>query len=218
MGKIISIEKNEDFKNKPYNICLECSYLGKSCDGPNFLGMTYKRWVEWCNIRKRQLNLTNATIAELSGIPKGTIDTIFSGRSDDIRFSTMQAITKVLVGGCWGQYPCHYAASHIGGEETPETTMQKMQVELDQAKQELRDLKQGSELSAYKADDAQKKVDYLKQQIRFKEIAIEDFRTSIRKKEKVILTLGIAFGVLAIGLIVMFAIDAFVPDAGWFRF
>lgn len=93
-------------EDKPYNKCIACPNLGKRCDGPNFLAMSGERWVEWCKLRKDYLGWSNQNLSDLSGISKPTIDRILAGHGGDIRNSTMEAITKALVNGSWGQFPC----------------------------------------------------------------------------------------------------------------
>ncbi|MBQ7908470.1 MAG: hypothetical protein IJ311_03120 [Elusimicrobiaceae bacterium] len=93
-------------EDKPYNKCIACPNLGVRCDGPNFLAMSGERWVEWCKIRKDYLKWSNQYLSDISGISKPTVDRILSGHGGDIRNSTMEAITKALVNGTWGQFPC----------------------------------------------------------------------------------------------------------------
>lgn len=128
-----------DFQGRPYDICLSCPYAGRTCDGPNFLAMSHDRWVEWCNLRAKKLNLSRAHIADMAGLSKATVDSALSGRVSDIRASTMAAILRVLMAGCWGEYPCHFASVFINGDaETLDTSS---------------------------AVDAQRKIDYLKADI-----------------------------------------------------
>ena len=91
---------------KPYDRCLNCPNLGVRCDGPNFLAMTIDRWIEWCRKRKDFLGWTNYVVSCESDVPESTVNRILSGASKDIRVTTMQAITKALINGTWGQYPC----------------------------------------------------------------------------------------------------------------
>ena len=46
--------------------------------------------------RKKALGYTNKMISELSGVPVGTVNKIFSGETDSPRFDTLRAIEKVL--------------------------------------------------------------------------------------------------------------------------
>lgn len=180
--------------DKPYNVCIKCPHIGKTCDGPNFLAMTPERWSEWCRLRKNELDMTNAELAELSDVPKSTVDRVLAGHMADVRLSTMRQMTKVLVGGTWGEYPCH---------------MPEDDEEYEQLRDEIERLKfDGAEVRAELADrnthiaritdqhaknvaevraDSQKRVDYLKDRVEFlKRLAI---------------WIGIAAGALLVGLI-----------------
>ena len=46
--------------------------------------------------RKKALGYTNKMISELSGVPVGTVNKIFSGETDSPRFDTLRAIERVL--------------------------------------------------------------------------------------------------------------------------
>ncbi len=52
--------------------------------------------IEELKARKRQLGYTNKMIAELSGVPFGTVQKIFSGSTRVPRFDTLMAIERVL--------------------------------------------------------------------------------------------------------------------------
>ena len=101
---------------KPYDRCLNCPNLGTRCDGPNFLAMTIERWTEWCRKRKDILGWTNYAVSCESDVPESTVNRILSGASKDIRVTTMQAITKALVNGSWGKYPCADVENHTAAE------------------------------------------------------------------------------------------------------
>ena len=46
--------------------------------------------------RKKEAGLTNARIAELSGVPFSTVNKVFSGATDNPRYRTYLAIEAVL--------------------------------------------------------------------------------------------------------------------------
>ena len=96
----------ETLEEKPYNICISCPRIGQSCDGPNFLAMSVERWCEWCHLRKDYLGWRSSVLAEKAGVSKISVDRIMSCDVKDLRITTMQAVTKALVNGSWGQSPC----------------------------------------------------------------------------------------------------------------
>ena len=164
----------QTLEEKPYNICVACEHIGKNCDGPNFLAMSTERWCEWCHLRKDFLGWTNAHVAELAEISKVSVDRIMAGNAKDLRSTTMQAVTKALVNGTWGQYPC----AMVGNSEkevyvdNPALVAQchHLQTTLDRLSAEHK-----AELEAVRSE-AQRKIDFLREQIAFKErqMAIKD--------------------------------------------
>ena len=53
---------------------------------------------------KKEAGMTNAELAELSGIPFGTVNKIFSGATENPRYGTLLAIEQVLV----KKKSCHF--------------------------------------------------------------------------------------------------------------
>lgn len=148
-------------EEKPYNRCLNCVHIGNMCDGPNFLAMEIERWCEWCRLRKEYLGWTNAHVAELANVAKISVDRIMSVNVKDLRISTMQAVTKALVNGTWGQYPCVFVAAGNTEFKTVECT--KLQEEIVQLKADHK-----AELAALRNEE-ERKIQFLKEQIRFQE-------------------------------------------------
>lgn len=68
--------------------------------------MTAHELLEWCKLRKTNLGLSNAKLAELSGTPKGTIDRLLSSDQPDFKYETIRPLIKVLVGGSFDGNPC----------------------------------------------------------------------------------------------------------------
>ena len=147
----------KSLEEKPYNRCINCIHIGELCDGPNFLAMEIERWCEWCRLRKEHLGWTNSQVAELADVAKVSVDRIMRVDVKDLRISTMQAVTKALINGTWGKYPCVLAAT--GSIDTLECS--KLRNEIDRLKADHR-----AELEALRANE-EKKVNYLQEQIRF---------------------------------------------------
>ncbi len=208
-GKMNLNERN--LSEKPYNVCLDCIHIGKDCDGPNFLAMSAERWCEWCHLRKEYLGLTNSQIADSANIAEITVARIMSGKVKDIRMTTMQSVTKVLVNGSWGQYPC--AMASVGGADSFALSDQckQLQIALDAEKEARR--KEVEDLRKY--DD--NRLDYLKQQIVSKdELLVERFRL-IKSRDRVVMTLSILLGLAVLAVIAFLAveiIDLTNPDWG----
>lgn len=154
-------------EEKPYNICISCPRIGHTCDGPNFLAMTVERWCEWCRLRRDFLNWKNATIAEKSGLSKISIDRIMAGDVKDLRITTMQAVSRALVNGVWGQSPCVLVTESEKEIYVDNPAIvaqcQHLQNTIDHLSVEYKE-----ELSAVR-EEAQRKITFLRDQIAFKE-------------------------------------------------
>ena len=207
----------QTLEEKPYNACVTCVHIGKNCDGPNFLAMSTERWCEWCHLRKDYLNFTNATIAEKAGISKISVDRIMSGNVKDLRTTTMQAVTKALVNGSWGQYPCSLAdATQTGNPELVEKC-NKLQATLDKMAADHK-----AELLAVRAED-QRKVDFLQKQVAFKEQQmvikdrqLDDRKAFLERKDRIIAMLCIVVAITTLVIISALVIDGLNPDIGFF--
>ena len=97
-----------------YSECLKCEKIGVSCDGPNCVAMSTQELLTWCKARKQHLRLSNARLADMSGMPKGTIDRLFAGEHADVRFETIRPLLKALTGGAWSGNPCAAAQEDEG--------------------------------------------------------------------------------------------------------
>ncbi len=183
-----------NIEEKPYNACLDCANLGKTCDGPNFLAMTIERWVEWCRLRKAYLGMTNHQLAELSGVAEPSIERILSGKTKDPMLSTVQRITKALVNGSWGQYPC---ADPAGLSAELAAECQRLEGELATMTEKKDHFKQLSEERLQMIRDAQ--------------INMQDRKTFLLRKDKAIAVLSIALGFMTLLAIVALGSDAVLP-------
>ena len=212
----------QSLEEKPYNVCLNCVHIGKNCDGPNFLAMTMERWCEWCRLRKDYLGWTNARVAELSELSKVSVDRIMAGNVKDLRNTTMQAITKALINGTWGQYPC--AMQTLSEKETVYVDNPAIIEQCKQLREALDNQKVEHKEELQKAHEAdQRKVDFLREQIHIKDEQIKEKDATlheryefIRRKDRVILWLAVLLGVSILLIFVALIIDRLNPDIGFF--
>lgn len=161
----------ETLEEKPHNICISCPKLGQSCDGPNFLAMPIERWCEWCHLRRDHLKWKNQTIADRAGISKVSVERIMAGDVKDLRITTMQAVTQALVNGVWGHSPCVLVTETEREIYVDNPVIvaqcQHLQHSLDTLSDEYR-----KELARVR-DDAQQKIDFLREQVAIKDKQIE---------------------------------------------
>lgn len=92
---------------KPYYRCLSCMRLGISCGGHSTRGMTLQEWCEYMHDVKDAKHLTNATIAQASGVSIKTIERIMAINYDqDIMRETARKIEIAVIGPAQ-QFPCY---------------------------------------------------------------------------------------------------------------
>ena len=158
--------QSPEAREKPYNICLFCPSLCVSCDGPNILAMEYPRWVEWASQRMKARQLKYAELALASGLSLPTVKSALSGKGYDIRTETMREITRVLIGGCWGQFPCHLAAMLMEGQANELEPPNMTQADRERYDEHIRQMNANFESQLRQAkEEAQAKIDYLKEQV-----------------------------------------------------
>lgn len=103
------MKRTSDFSSKPYNRCLSCPHRKVRCDGPRTAGLELARWCEYMRDMKEVNGLTNAFIAEESGVSVKTIEKIMAlNASQDIMRETARRIENAIIGST-SKYPCYLA-------------------------------------------------------------------------------------------------------------
>ena len=212
----------QSLEEKPYNLCLNCAHIGKRCDGPNFLAMDTDRWCEWCKLRKDYLGWTNATVADMAGISKVSVDRVMSGNVKDLRISTMQAITKALVNGTWGQYPC--AMSEASEPETVYVDNPEMASKCESLKESL--TKQAEEhkaaLESIRKDTErmkefyEKEIDFKDGQMLQKDKQLNERAAFMRQKDRYIAILATSLAIALLVIIAALVVDRLNSNIGFF--
>ena len=189
-----------------YSECVRCQKLGHECDGPNFVAMPPPELISWCKERKKHMGLTNAKLAELSGLPQGTI----------------QKLLQVLVGGKWLGDPC--ADPTGSGVAEMKDFIRQLEADIRHKDKTIQDheaqilsmttlitntnaryTKQTEELRAMIKDQNErhtKSQDFLREQIRF--------------RNKVIGVLGTLLGICVVVIIGALIVDRIYPHLGFF--
>ena len=179
-----------------YNECVKCSKLGVECDGPNFFTLPAHDILEWCKARKAELHLSNDKLADLSGIPRGTVARIFAGSHEDFKFGTVQPILRVLIGGTYHRESC----PDPNGDSAA-----KIQA-LEKNNESLRSVIKENK-AAYDADlereraDADRREDYLK--------------SHLKEKTKIIKVLSISLSCAVTIILAALIIDFLRPNIGF---
>ena len=133
--------------------------------------MSVERWCEWCRLRKDFLGWKNSYIADKAGVSKMSVDRIMAGDVKDLRITTMQAVTRALVNGAWGQSPCVLVTETEKEIYVDNPVIvaqcQHLQNSLDKLSEDYR-----AEL-AYVREEAQNKINFLREQVAIKDRHIE---------------------------------------------
>ena len=65
---------------------------------PDIMSLNSGDLIEWMKKRKSEMGLSNAKLADLSGVPEGTIDRIMSKHYTEFRYSSIQPLMAILIG------------------------------------------------------------------------------------------------------------------------
>jgi len=161
------MKRKSDFATKPYNRCLSCQHRKVRCDGPRTAGLPLERWCEYMRDMKEINGLTNAYIAETSGVSIKTIERIMALNSEqDIMRETARRIENAIIGST-SKYPCYLAFEE---ENRPdEQKFNDTMRELERALEDNKDYREALDKihDSYRAEmeviraEAQGKIDYL---------------------------------------------------------
>lgn len=148
------MKKETNITEKPYSKCLTCHHrLAKRCDGPRTAPMELDKWCEYMRDMKVANRLTNAYIAEKSGVSVKTIERLMALNCDqDIMRETARKIENAIIGSN-NQYPCYLAY-----EETHPDNAQQLALALSNLERALLD---NQELKTT-VDRLRRDVDYLR--------------------------------------------------------
>lgn len=185
-----------------YSECLNCEKIGVSCDGPNFMAMGAPELLAWCKARKAHLHLTNGRLAEMSGMPKGTIDRLFAGEHVDFRFETIRPLLKALTGGAWSGNPCAAPQEDNALQDELHRMEQKMK-RMDEKAREL-------------AEENARLQDHIKEANKQHGEQLKFLRGEIKRKNKFVTVLAILSVVALLYIIVTLIIDMADPSRGIF--
>lgn len=163
------MKRTTDYANKPYNRCLQCHIrMEKKCDGARTSAMKLDRWCEFMRDMKEINGLTNVEIAEKSGVSLKTIEKLMAQNcTQDIMRETARLIEEAILGS-GNQYPCYLAFA--------ETHSAEAAAKNDASKTECQAIR----------DEAQRKIDYLVQQLDYYRKENEQLWTELNRKSKII--------------------------------
>lgn len=190
--KMIQAAQQPGAQEEPYNVCLHCPFMGETCDGADPLSMSNERWVKWINSLANMFHITRQQIADRALLPLSTVNSVLSGRTKDVRHSTMQAITRAVVGDCWGKYPCHIAYLLLTGQQLEDES--DSIIELNHLRERIAELKEEKQAAL---EDARGKVDFLRQQLSLRDRQIAHQEEQLDKQAASLRRCGWVIGALA---------------------
>lgn len=177
-----------DFSEKPYNRCLTCPHRKVRCDGPRTAAMRLERWCEYMRDMKEANGLTNAYIAEESGVSIKTIERLMAQNCDqDIRRETARLIENAIIGSS-NKFPCYLAFE----ESIPDNTEAMRELERALADNQEYKAALDSIHASYNAEmrsireDAQKTIDLLLEELERVKKEADYLRLENDRKAKVI--------------------------------
>lgn len=186
------MKKKTDYAEKPYNRCLACPHRKVRCDGPRTAGLPLGRWCEYMRDMKEVNGQTNAEIAEISGISVKTIERLMALNAEqDIMRETARRIENAIIGST-SKYPCYLAFEE---ENLPdEQKMNDALRELERALADNKDYRVALDNihASYKAEmetireEAQKKIDFLMEQVRRLSAENDNLWAENNRKSKVV--------------------------------
>lgn len=185
-----------------YSECIKCPKIGISCDGPNFFAMNTQELLAWCKERKKELKLSNAQLAEMSGMPKGTIDRLFAGEHFDFRYETIRPLLKALTGGAWSGNPC----AALQEDEVLKKKVQELEAELARRDESIRHYKENYDGMTTLVANTNKRHE---EQLHFLE-------GEIKRKNKFVTGLAILAVLALLYIIVTLIIDLADPSRGYY--
>jgi len=79
--------------------------------------------IEEMKKKKRELGYTNEQVAQLSGVPLGTVQKIFAGITSAPRYETLQALEAIFKPDCTGGFTTRYSADQNGSSSLHESAV-----------------------------------------------------------------------------------------------
>lgn len=164
------MKKVLDFADKPYYKCLVCSHFSEKRCGIPLSRLALEDWCICIRVVKEAKHLTNAYVAEKSGVSIKTIEKIVALNCDqDIRRDTARRIEDAVFGE-----PCDVVCYLEMADSVPEASekLNTAMIDLERALSDNEDIRKAmdnvqithaAEMQAIR-DDYQQKIDYLREQ------------------------------------------------------
>ena len=172
--------------------CLSCERLGTSCNCMSFVKMSPVELIEWCKAMKQKKGLTNEGLANLSGVPLGTVNRFLTSKNIRFHYDTAQSILNALVSGEWSEDNCLNIQDMGELTEHNKDIVSRLETERDFLKQEVADIRA----------QAQNEIKLLLPLLKF--------------RKNTIVVLGSLLGIALSLIIGALIIDSLNPNVGFF--
>lgn len=157
--------------NKPFNKCFECRSFRNGCSGPNLPVMGIARAAEFLQSARIFLGQTYQQVADGSKVSVATVKRILTGKISNPDYFSMSAIIVHLLGDPNGKYPC--AIPNTIEDIDKEAKLNEALRDLERALDDNKDYRTALDNihTSYNAemqiirDEAQKKIDFLIEQL-----------------------------------------------------
>lgn len=181
-----------------YEKCVECDRLGKDCI-PNLYVMSADEIRDFARKLKDKNGWSNAELASVSGVPKGTIDYNFSkrsGKSQDVSYSTFQPVLCALIGCEATEMPCRKQTKEYYEMKSQVSTLM---IENYSLHAQIEDFEKRNEEAK---SEYEERIDYFKEQLKW-------------RKQMLILGVSIICVLMSV-IILSVVIDWFDWNVGYF--
>lgn len=170
--------------------CKNCTHAGRDCF-PHIASLPSSDLIAWCKIRKDAMRLSNGEIADRSGVPKGTVDRIFSSSLSDCRLSTILPIICVLSGCRSDELACTH-------DEQAEMSMAEKNAHLSETNDRL------------EAENKrqQETIDRIR-------VTVSDMNGLARRRMRIISVLAISLASALLVIIAALVVDKLNTDVGF---
>lgn len=189
------MRKQKTIAEKPYNRCLSCRHREeRRCDGPRTSAMKLARWCEFMRDMKEVNGLTNQEIADKSGVSLKTIERLMAlNCTQDIMRETARLIENAIIGSS-NQYPCYLAFEESQPQPAANDQLNDAMRDLERALADNEDYREVLDNihDSYRAemqtirDEAQRKIDYLVQQLDYYRRENENLWAENNRKAKLV--------------------------------
>ena len=182
--------------------CSHCDHLGRDCPKKLML-LPLDEIIDWCLYIMIRYKITHEKIAQLSHVPKGTIDRVLSKQSEDCRYSTIHAIVCAL-------FEFLGISSACLDEVASETVAQA-----DEAKHQMVDYEKECQGLRTQVEELVLQREFLGKQISKKDSIIDDQSVTIRDQRRLLKITTVLLGLSAAIIFFALLMDRLNPHLGF---